>query len=80
MGLPSADSFRDRMAEWREGRYRLGREYESKSRVGKFIMRLTYRGDRRSDLEAGRVVYSNAHYPEAVVRAYNEEVIASWSD
>ena len=67
-------------SEWREGLYHLGKEYESKGRASRFIMRLAYRGDRQADLEAGRVLYSNAHYPEAVVRAYNEEVIASWSD
>lgn len=58
--------------------YRLGAIYEKKGKFGKFIMKLRNKGDRGRELEYGRMVYSRHHYRESVIRAYNEEVIASW--
>lgn len=74
--LPQAKSFQSRLAEWDNECYRIGAEYESKGRIGRLIMRLVYRGS--PALESGRASYSRHHYQEAVTRAYNEEVTASW--
>jgi hypothetical protein len=78
--LPSAESLRDRMAAHQNEAYRIGSEYNSKGRLGKFIMRLTYRGDKKPKLQSGLVTYSRHHYPEEVIRAHNDEVMKSWAD
>lgn len=78
--LPQAENFHSRYQEWRSEAYDFGSRYEAKGKLGRFVMRLTHRGEKRRKLEAGRGIYSMVHYREAVVEAYNKELMATWSD
>lgn len=67
------------IAAHQKASYELGSIYESKSRLGKFVMRLTWRGSRHHELEMARLAYGRSHFREQAIRAHNEEVIKSWS-